>query len=718
MTNARPADKTRLHRFLREEYETILREWESCNRQTLASSRNLPRKELRNNLPTILHAIADQAERASTLGVATVAPQKGPQGHAQERWQLGFTLEEVTREYSLLRQTILKQLATGHYRLSTPEMVLLNASLDQAVIEAVNTFVSRERHELENERRRLEVILSSIADAVVCTDAQERVVYLNPAAETMTGWSLSKASQRPVREVLITQTDRNALMSDWHRDAKANTELQEPSPEAMLLQRRSGELVPVEQLSAPLRDDKGNLLGTVITFRDMSTLRAMTSRLSYLAHYDALTGLPKRTLLQDRLTQAVTHAQRNNSMVAILMLDLDLFKQINNVHGHTIGDMALKAVAHRLKDCVGPTDTVSYLGGDEFAILVSGFTRFRFLCDLAEKLTHHLNIPLVADSHTLHLTAGIGISLYPDDSADPETLLHNADIALNQAKSLGRNRIRYYAPDMNQWAQQRNQMENDLSKALAKDQLSLNYQPQFALSSGQLVGSEALLRWRHPQQGWVSPATFIQVAEESGELMVAIGEWVLEQALQQSRDWRNKGYHPVPVSVNLSLAQLRHSRFVRRAQQLLQEYQMPPQLLQLELTESIILNDIEGAQERIQELKALGVNIAIDDFGTGYSSLSYLKDLPVDELKIDRSFIEGLDSNQSNTAIVQAIVRMGQSLGLHTLAEGVEDQRTADILKDLCCASAQGYHFSRPVTADIFARMFLTQGTLHSRSTN
>ncbi len=697
-----------LDKFLRQEHETILRAWESLDRQTLASAREVTSEELRNNLPEILIDLADQYERTQDKTRHINFPQQGPRLHAQTRWELGFSLEEVAREYGLFRVVILQTLSSRVGELPEGELVFLNEALDKAIVESVTTYVEKASSRLQNERERLQVTLTSIADGVVSTDAEGLITFLNPAAERISGWPKAEAIGRPVDEVLITvdESTREICSSTTLRAI----DLDEPQQSGnILLRRYDGELLSIEEHAAPLRNSHGQNQGAVVTFRDISEIRLLTAELSYLAFHDPLTGLPNRALLLERLTQELAYAERYNITLALLYLDLDQFKQVNDMLGHGVGDELLRQVAERLLGCVRRTDTVSRLGGDEFAVLLTGFDHQTFPEELATKITGRLSEPFVLDQETVNVSTSIGISLFPEDGQDAESLVKHADTAMYQAKARGRGCIQFFAPEMNRRAAERHELEKDLRAAIAQDQLSLYFQPQIAPGTGQLIGAEALLRWHHPQKGLIPPARFIPVAEDSGHLMVSIGNWVIDKACAQARAWLDAGHSAVRISVNVSVAQLRDEEFPGYVEKRLQHYRLPADMLQIELTESIIMSDIEGATERVRKIKDMGIHIAIDDFGTGYSSLSYLKDLPVHELKIDQSFVHNIRTDVNSAAIVQAVIRMAQSLRLRVIAEGVENEETLSFLVQNKCEGAQGYYFSEPITPAAFETRFFSK---------
>ena len=709
MTRIVDSDKAlfRLHEFLRHESARIFDEWEQTSREELHSAQSLSREELRNNLPDILEAIAAQNERATGTPRKATPPSKWPKRHAQQRWRLGFSLEEVAREYGLLRDIILQKFVPAEAAWVSDELAFLNAAIDEAIIQAVNNYVSTANQTLEDERERLEVTVMGIGDGVVSTDARGRITGLNPAAEKLTGWARSEAVGRPLSAVLATPSESTFQPTTCLSEAAIESEdVSRPLTE-IVLQRRDGKLIPSELITAPLRSSTGDFLGVVVTLRDVSEVRALTSQLGHLATHDALTMLPNRTLVTDRLNQGLAHAHREGNQLALLFLDLDMFKDINDTLGHGAGDELLQQVADRLVQCTRRTDTVGRMGGDEFVILLTEFDSPDFLSEFSAKLIEELCAPYMLGADTVEVSASIGVSVFPEDAQQAETLMQYADVAMYQAKALGRNNIQFFEPHMNERAIERRKMQGDLRNAITLDQLSLHYQPQIALSSGELIGAEALLRWYHPELGCVSPAKFIPVAEGDKDTVIPIGNWVVEQVCQQLRLWLDQGHAPLRISINISLVQLRDDRFLDHVDQALKNYQLPPHLIQLELTESVLVSDVQGAANRIRALEQRGVRIAVDDFGTGYSSLSYLKDLPVDELKIDQSFTHDIGTDVNKAAIVQAIIRMGETLQLRIIAEGVESAEEVHFLKANGCEGAQGHYYSTAISPQTFQSRFL-----------
>jgi diguanylate cyclase (GGDEF)-like protein/PAS domain S-box-containing protein len=439
----------------------------------------------------------------------------------------------------------------------------------------------------------------------------------------------------------------------------------------------------------------------IVLARDITERKAAEQRIMNLAHYDALTGLPNRVLLADRMKVAIQHAARQSRRLAVLFVDLDRFKPINDSLGHDIGDKLLKAVAVRMQASVRVVDTVSRVGGDEFVVLLSEVDIPDDAARVAEKLISGLSQPYRIDEHELLLTASIGICIYPDNGSQPSILLRNADASMYSAKQGGRNRYQFYSDDMTLRAIERLGLEHDLRGAVERGEVFLVYQPQIELTTSRIIGMEVLMRWRHPTRGLISPVRFIPVAEDSG-IILSLGEWALRESCRQARLWRDQGLLDVCVSVNVSAVQLRQTDFAHIVARVLAESGLPPANLELELTESMVMQGVEPALEKLRELDTLGVKVAIDDFGTGYSSLSYLRQFTVDRLKIDQSFVRDLPGNMDAEAIAAAIVAMGLSLGLRIIAEGVETEAQASFLQSVLCREGQGYLYAHPMTADEF----------------
>jgi diguanylate cyclase (GGDEF)-like protein len=435
--------------------------------------------------------------------------------------------------------------------------------------------------------------------------------------------------------------------------------------------------------------------------------RAMDLQMAHSAQHDFLTGLPNRMLLNDRIGQAIASAPRHLNQVAVLFLDLDGFKHINDSLGHPIGDKLLQSIARRLVECVRASDTVSRQGGDEFVVLLSEADQWEDAAIVATRMLAAVAEPHSVAGHDLHITTSIGVSVFPGDGADAETLIKNADTAMYQAKENGHQSYKFFKPEMNVRAVERQSIEEGLRRALERQELSLHYQPKIDLATGSITGAEALIRWTHPVLGQVSPAQFIPVAEDCG-LILPIGRWVLLEASRQAQAWLDAGLSLGTMAVNVSAKELREESFLAGLSAILQEIGLDPARLEVELTESVLMKHAESAASILQTLRARGVQVAIDDFGTGYSSLSYLRKFPIDSLKIDQSFISQITAEGDDESIVAAVISMARSLSLRVVAEGVETVEQAEFLRARGCDEAQGYYFSRPIPPQEFAELLGT----------
>jgi len=478
-------------------------------------------------------------------------------------------------------------------------------------------------------------------------------------------------------------------------------------PSNSTLIRRDAFETPIEGCVAPIQDREGQAAGAVIVFRDVSAARTMALQMAHSAEHDFLTGLPNRMLLSDRLGQAIALARRHNGKVAVLFLDLDGFKHINDSLGHPTGDKLLQSIARRLVDCVRASDTVSRQGGDEFVVLLSEVKQSEDAANTAKRVLHAVAKAHSIDQHDLHVTTSIGVSTYPDDGLDAETLIKNADTAMYQAKANGRQSYLFFKPVMNVQAVERQSIEEGLQRALQRHEFVLHYQPKVNLRTGAITGAEALIRWTHPTRGSVPPAQFIPVAEDSG-LILPIGAWVLGEACRQARAWSDAGLPAITMAVNVSVMEFRDHNFLKSLFAILNETRLDPRSLELELTESVLMKHAESTASILQTLREKGVQVAIDDFGTGYSSLSYLRKFPVDALKIDRSFVSQISDAGDDATIVTAVIGMARSLKLRVVAEGVETAEELAFLRAHQCDEAQGYYFSRPAPPDQFARLLRT----------
>jgi diguanylate cyclase (GGDEF)-like protein/PAS domain S-box-containing protein len=567
-----------------------------------------------------------------------------------------------------------------------------------------------ERKHLEEalfaEKERAQVTLDCIGDAVACTDVSGTISFLNRVAETMTGWSWQEAVGLPMSEVLMI-TDAaspNAIMKSMQGSGRRSST--PPQLSNRILIRRDGLEIPIEDSVAPIHDRQGRFTGAVIVFRDVSAARAMTRQMAHSAQHDFLTGLPNRMLLNDRVSQAIALAPRHQKKVAVLFLDLDGFKHINDSLGHPTGDRVLQSVAKRLVDCVRGSDTVSRQGGDEFVVLLSAVERAEDAALTAKRMLQAVAEPHSVDDHDLHVTTSMGVSVYPDDGPDAETLIKNADTAMYQAKEHGRQGFRFFTPAMNVRAVERQSIEESLRRALERQEFALHYQPKMNLITGKITGAEALIRWTHPVRGAVSPAQFIPVAEDCG-LIVPIGNWVLREACKQAQAWVLAGLPSMTMAVNISAMEFRNENFLDGVFAILDETGLDPQALELELTESVLMKHAESTEVILKTLRTRGVQLAVDDFGTGYSSLSYLRKFPIGALKIDQSFVRQI-TTAPDEPIVTAVISMGRSLNLRVVAEGVETQEELAFLQAHECDEAQGYYFSWPVVPEEFAGLCRT----------
>ncbi len=469
---------------------------------------------------------------------------------------------------------------------------------------------------------------------------------------------------------------------------------------------KDGRIKHVHERCETFYDDNGKPLRSVGTVQDITERKRTEEQLNYLAYYDTLTGLPNRALLLERLKQATLDAERVGRLVAVMFLDLDRFKYINDTLGHHVGDGLLKAVAERLKECVRPGDTIARLGGDEFTVVLANVAHVDDMARVARKLIDSFARPFSVEGRELFTTTSIGITLYPFDEREAEGLLKNADTAMYHAKERGRNTFQYFTAELNVRAERRLKIETALRQALERNELSLHYQPQVDLKSGRLTGMEALARWKHPELGNVSPVEFIPVAEETG-FIVPLGEWVLREACRQIKAWHDTGFSKLQVAVNLSGKQLRQKDFPDRVREILQETKLESRYLDLELTESLLTVDTEETADIMHTLHDTGVSFSVDDFGTGYSSLAYLKRFPIDVLKIDRSFVRDIASDPNDVAIVKTVIAMAHTLGMRVIAEGVETREQLEFLRKQGCDGSQGYYCSMPLSAEEFSELLV-----------
>jgi len=557
------------------------------------------------------------------------------------------------------------------------------------------------------EKERAQVTLNSIGDAVACTDIAGNITFLNLVAEKMTGISREEAAGRPMAEVLriLDAASRETVANPMALAVGKNRTVHLPLN--CVLVRRDGFEIPIEDSVSPIHNREGEATGAVIVFRDVSVAQAMALQMAHSAQHDFLTGLPNRMLLNDRVSQAIVLAHRHMKKVAVLFLDLDGFKHINDSLGHPIGDKLLQSIAKRLVDCGRSSDTVSRQGGDEFVVLLSEVEQSDDAASTARRMLQAIAEPHSIGQHDLHVTASIGLSIYPDDGLDAETLIKNADTAMYQAKENGHQSYQFFKPAMNIRAVERQSIEESLRRALERQEFALHYQPLINLKTGEITGAEALIRWTHPTRGPVSPAQFIPVAEDCG-LILPIGNWVLREACKQAQAWIAVGLPLGTMAVNISAIEFRDEHFLEGVFGILKDTGLDPRSLELELTESVLMKRVESTGSILKALRARGVQIAVDDFGTGYSSLSYLRKFPIDALKIDQSFVRQITTAPDETTIVTAVISMGRSLKLRVVAEGVETQQELAFIQAHQCDEAQGYFFSKPLPPEQFAKLLET----------
>ncbi|HEY5762499.1 MAG TPA: EAL domain-containing protein [Rhodocyclaceae bacterium] len=546
-----------------------------------------------------------------------------------------------------------------------------------------------ERQRLERELRLAAAVFDYTGEGILVCDADKCAVKINQAYTRITGFTIDEIrGQVP----LIFQPERyeaSVYAAIWEAVERAGYWQGE-----VFDRRKSGE-VYTQWLSISGIDDEGRGRQYVAVFSDLSGLKQAQERLSFLVHHDPLTGLPNRTLMQQRVQFAISRARRKETRMALLYIDLDRFKVVNDTLGHSVGDELLKSAARRLVRSLREVDVIARLGGDEFIVLIEDLVDAKAAAVVAEKIQLQLAEPFMLQHQEVVTTSSIGISMYPADGSDLQTLLKNADMAMYQAKELGRNGYQFFKAENNQRSLERLSLEAALRRAADRDELLLHYQPVVDVTDGRVVGVEALVRWRHPDLGLVSPVQFIPLAEETG-LIVTIGAWVLEEACRQAKAWHNQGYRDLTVAVNLSPRQFRQAGLQEIVRNALWKSGLTPRHLELEITEGVLMQNVDEALHVLEAFDAMGIRLLMDDFGTGYSSLSYLKRFPIHTLKIDRSFVSGLPGDQDDAALAGTIVAMAHALKLDVIAEGVEKVEQLEFLRDQRCERYQGFLFSPP----------------------
>ncbi len=562
--------------------------------------------------------------------------------------------------------------------------------------------VTAQRADAEALRLRSRAIEAS-SNGIVMIDISEhdtRVIYVNPAFERMTGYT---------DDGILGQNFTILLGSKMNQVGTRSLELaiKEHREEEIVLQsfRKNGEMFWTEMHIAPVTTELGKINHFIIVMSDITQRRKMEEQLIHQATFDQLTNLPNRSLLVDRVQQAIVHAKNYKVVVAVLFLDLDRFKLINDSLGHSVGDELLQLVANRLIKATSDGDTVARIGGDEFVVVLPTLQHEEEALSVAERILTGLNEPLYLNGQQFNITTSMGISFYPKDGNSFGELLKNADLSMYSAKEAGRNTIKIFNQDMDTKIKSRMIIENELHGALERKELSVNYHPIVNLKTGKVICNEALLRWNNPKLGSVSPVEFIPLMEENG-MILEVGNWVLETACQQTKLWQDQGFSNLSIAVNLSGTQFKQKTLANMIDAILKKTGLKPEFLMVEITESILLDDLQSTLTFLNLIKDMGVSVSIDDFGTGYSSLAYLKQFPVDELKIDRSFINDLVKNENDRAIVNAILGLAKSLMLKVVAEGVETKQQLDYLIANECEEAQGFYFTKPGLPDVIEKLF------------
>jgi len=578
--------------------------------------------------------------------------------------------------------------------------LLLESRIDERTVELTksNALLLQSLSTIEVEKERALVTLQSIGDAVLTTDSQMQIEYLNPIAEQMTGWSTIQAKGLHMDKIFnIVNESTRAPATNPIRQCLEEDRIVEMENHTVLIRKTDQAEFHIEDSAAPIRLSNGTTVGAVMVFHDVTERQALQKNLKHIAYHDALTGLPNRTFFQSQLNQTLTNASRVNAKVAVLFLDLDHFKIINDSMGHQVGDQLLIQAAQRIHGCVRNKDVVARMGGDEFTAILEGIREPTDASIVAQNIIDAVSRPFEINGQEFSITASVGISVFPNNGEDTDALLKNADAAMYQAKYSGRNKFKFYEKESNENALEKLQFESHLKKALRMGEFFLEYQPKLNLQSGKIVGLEALVRWGNAELGRVEPNRFISILEETG-LIVEVGEWVLRSACAQAKIWLDAG-HCLTMAVNFSARQFSDDNLLTMIARVLSEVGLPAYLLELEITESLIMSDIQNDVRRLSALREMGIKVALDDFGTGYSSLSYLRRFPVDVLKIDKSFVDEIHNNASSAEIVKTIIDLGHILKMDVIAEGVETKEQAVLLKSIGCDSIQGYWFSRPVAA-------------------
>ncbi|HZJ94153.1 MAG TPA: EAL domain-containing protein [Thiopseudomonas sp.] len=634
-------------------------------------------------------------------------------GNNQKAWQGHLFAEEREHVY----RNVMNYLAEGKgsydstYRMrhkdGTPRWIRSRGSVIKNAKGQPTRFIGiardiTEQRESEERAKQAQAVFESTHEGIVVTDHTNTIVHINPAFTQITGYSPEDVLGKTPR---MFKSGRHT--AEFYKSMWTTLESTDQWSGEIWNRRKNGEILPQYQTIRLIRDENGLISHSVAIFSDISVLKDSQSELSYLAHYDPLTGLANRAQLYDRLKHSLRSAIAHQVNSSFFLIDLDHFKNINESLGHSLGDQLLQAVAQRMAKALDEQSLLARFGGDEFAIISDSINTPEKAATLAQKIIHTHKEPFIVGDNQLFINLSIGICFYPQSGSNVEEIMRNADSALSKAKASGRDTFAFYSSDLTEQAFQRIRIASELNQALdGNSGLELYYQPVYAMQNQQLVGCEALLRWNHPERGFIPPNEFIPIAEESG-LISAIDHWVLRQACQQIYAWQQQGTELQFVAVNISSRSLSNPSLPAKVTKILEDSNIDPQRLELEVTESAVMENPKQADEILIELRNLGVHLAIDDFGTGYSSLSRLKSLPVHKLKIDQSFVSNLPNSDEDIAIVRAILALGSSLGLEVQAEGIETVEHMQFLQEQNCSLGQGYYFGRPEPIEVFNQRLL-----------
>lgn len=693
-------------------------------------------RSLQDRVVLVGMTAAGLGQRFATPVSAKAAPMSGPELHGQvlEALQLGLAVQLLGLPWRLgltALLTILPWLA--HVRLNPRPALLwaiailsltlivtvalmkwwalwfppMAALLGQALghpwwswrrLEFAGRSLSREKHHTA-------AILHAVGDGVIATDTADRVAFMNPVAERLTGYGMAEARGRPLSEIVPLLDEFDSLPVEWAQGAApADKDPSDLWQRPLFLRNRAGDHHAVRVSINAIASENGRPEGRVVAFSDITETLRISRRMAFLATHDPLTELPNRVLLEDRLAQGIAHARRHKRSLAVLFLDLDNFKKINDGLGHAVGDALLKNVADRLRSTIREVDSAARWGGDEFVIVLEDLLHPESVTEITEKIHAAFAKPFIVADQALYVSFSIGISLFPQDDASGERLLRHADAAMYRVKALGRNQHGFYSKEMNSRAAERLSLEKDLHEALARGEFEVFYQPQWNPLNGCIIGAEALIRWCHKDRGLVMPDTFIPMAEETG-LIVPIGEWVIAQACSQARAWRESRVTELPIAINLSPRQFLQPDLYSRIEGAIRGHGLPAHSIKLEITESVMTHDVDKVAKLLRQLKALGVSLAIDDFGTGYSSLNLLKRLPIDQLKIDKTFVRHVVTDPDDAAIAQSVISLAHNMNLSVIAEGVETESQLDFFRRYRCDGLQGNYFSPPLAVREMTRL-------------